>query len=70
MRHAHAPHAPTFELLLTLEAPRHGPVDETPCPACGCLLDAHRYEDGTPRDCTCCGCGWLLAHNGESKEVA
>jgi len=78
VRNAHALHAPTFELLLTLEAPpvrpvyapRHGPIDETPCPACGCPLDAHRYEDGTPRDCTCCGCGWLLTHDGAAEGVA
>ena len=56
-----------FALLLTLEAPPvRAPTDPTPCPACGCLLDAHRYEDGTPRDCACCGCGWLIEHDGET----
>jgi hypothetical protein len=48
--------------------PVRAPVDETPCPACGCPLDMHRYEDGAPRDCACCGCGWLLAHD-EGVEV-
>ena len=60
--------APTFDLLLTLEAP---PVraswDDTPCPACGCPVDMHRHEDDTPRDCACCGCGWLIGHDGEAE---
>jgi hypothetical protein len=46
------------------------PVDETPCPACGCPLDMHRYEDSEPRDCAGCGCWWLLAHDGDAERVA
>jgi hypothetical protein len=43
------------------KAKPRAPVDETPCAACECPLDAHRYEDGSPRDCSICGCTALIA---------